>query len=309
MQNVAKNHHYIPRFFLKGFSADDKSLWVFDRYKKEFRLQNIANIASENKLYTYTVNGKEENLEDIFGKAEGYASSIIRKIKRKGQISGQEKADLAMFLALMYVRVPDSKKRIEEGSEKVYKKFNQIVFSNRKWVEKVARKQQPDITEKEIGEVVEFAKDGKRYYVDFPSNHWLGIMLNTSLEVARIFILMDWFVFFFNKKYALITSDNPVCLIPPTNYPLNRGIGLVTQGARKVFALTSSIGLVMGNMNRNSQIIYVDTREKDILRSFNYNAAINSDRFVYCFEKGKLEKLVKDTKIDKYLKHQRVIVN
>jgi len=309
MQNQAKNHHYIPRFFLKGFSADDKRLWLFDRYKKEFRLQNIANIASENKLYTYKINGKEENLEDVFSQAEGYASSILRKIINKEQITGQEKADLAMFIALMYVRVPDSKKRIEEGSEKVYKKYNQIVFSNREWVKRVAKAKQPNITEKEINEVIEFAKDGKRYYVDFPPNHWLGIMLNTSLEVARIFTLTDWFIFFSNKKYALITSDNPVTLIPSTNHPSTRGFGLVTPGARKIFALTSNIGLAMGNMNRNSQIVYIDTREKNILRSFNYNTAINSDRFVYSSEKGKLEKLVKDTKIDKYLRTQRVTVS
>lgn len=84
MKNKAKKHHYISQFFLKNFSSDGKSLWVFDRYKKEYRFQSIKEIAHENKFYSYTSKDGEENLESVLSQVEGIAKPILQKIIKKG---------------------------------------------------------------------------------------------------------------------------------------------------------------------------------------------------------------------------------
>ena len=309
MKNQAKRHHYIPQFFLKYFSQDEANLWLFDRVKKEYRFRDTRKIASENKFYTYTVKGKEENLEDLFGMIEDLAKPILDKIIQKSEITMQEKADFSMFLAVLRVRIPDFKKWTEEGGEKMYKKYNKIVFSNRQHVEDLIKRSGKKVSKKEVDELVDFATDESKYYVKFPPSYWLGTMLKLSLDVADIFIDSNWDIYHFNRKYALLTSDNPVVLVPPKNYHPFYGYGLATPGTVKVISLSSNVCLVTKELTRTPEIIHKDWSKKDLPKWINKITAANSDRFVFSPEKGKLEKLVKDTKIDKYIREQRVQVD
>lgn len=309
MQNEPKRHHYIPQFFLKYFSEDQKNLWLFDRVKKEYRLQGTRKIASENKFYTYTVKGKEENLEDLFGTIEGQAKPILEKLFEKKDITMQEKADLSMFLAALRVRIPDFKKWTEESGEKMYKKFNKFTFSNREYVENLIKKSGKQVSKKEIDDLIDFATDESRYYVKFPPGYWIGTMLKLSVDLADIFIDSNWDIYHFNRKFALVVSDNPVVLVPPKNYNPFYGYGLATSGTVKVVPLSSNVCLVSKELTRNPEIVHKDWVKKDLSKWFNKIVATNSDRFVFSPEKGKLEKIVKDTKIDRYIRDQRVIVS
>lgn len=309
MQNQSKRHHYIPQFFLKYFSQDKANLWVFDRVKKEYRHQNTRKIASENKFYTYTVKGKEENLEDLFGMIESLAKPVLDKIIQKSKITMQEKADFSMFLAALRVRIPDFKKWTEEGGEKMYKKYNKITFSNRQYVENMIKKSGKKVNKKEVDELIDFATDESKYSVKFPPGYWLGTMLKLSLDVAAIFIDSNWDVYHFKRKYALVTSDNPVVLVPPKNYHPFYGYGLATPGTVKVISLSPSVCLVTKELTKNPVVIHKDWSKKDLSKWINKITVVNSDRFVFSPEKGKIEKLVRDTRIDKYIREQRVQVS
>lgn len=309
MQNQPKRHHYISQFFLKYFSQDGINLWVFDRLKKEYRLQGIKQTAFENKFYTYTVKGKEENLENLFGIIEGLAKPILDKLIRKTEITMQEKADFSMFLATLRVRIPDFKKWTEEGGEKMYKKINEFTFSNREYIEAMIKKSGKEINKKQIDELVEFATDGSRYDVKFPPGYWIKTMLRLSLDVANIFIDSNWDIYHFDRRYALITSDNPVVLVPPKSYDPFWGFGLLTPGTVKAVSLSSNVCLVAKELTKDPEIVHKDPSGKDFSRWFNKITAVNSDRFVFSPEKGKLEKLVKETKINQYLREQRVQVS
>lgn len=309
MQNQPKRHHYIPQFFLKGFSSDGETLHVFDRVKKEYRFQNIRKIASENKFYTYTIKGKEENLEDLFGLIESTSKPVLDKITQGKGITMQEKADLSMFLAVLRVRIPDFKKWTEESGEKMYKKYNKIVFSNRQQVENFIKKTGKKVSKKEIDDLMGFAADESRYKVKFPPGYWLGTMLKLSIDVADLFIDSDWDVYHFNRKLALVTSDNPVVLVPPKNYHPFYGYGLATPGTVKVISLNSNTCLVTKELLRNPGIYHKMWDKKDLSKWVNKITAANSDRFIFSPEKGKLEKIIKDTKIDTYIREQRIIVD
>lgn len=165
------------------------------------------------------------------------------------------------------------------------------------------------LSKKEIDELIDFAIDESRYYVKFPPGYWLGTMLKLSLDVANIFIDSNWDIYHFKRLYALVTSDNPVVLVPPKNYHPFYGYGLATQDTVKVISLSSNVCLVTKELTRDPEIIHKEWNNKDLSRWFNRITAANSDRFVFSPEKGKLEKLVKDTKIDKYIRQQRVQVS
>jgi len=87
-----------------------------------------------------------------------------------------------------------------------------------------------------------------------------------------------------------------VVLVPPKEYDPFFGFGLLTPGTVKVISLSSSICLVAKELTKDPEIIHIDSSGKDFSRWFNKITAVNSDRFVFSPEKGKLEKLVKETK-------------
>lgn len=66
LQKLPVRHHYLPQFYLKGFSTNKTRLYVFDKKateeKSQFRYQTTEKIAYENNLYTYkTKNLKKRN--------------------------------------------------------------------------------------------------------------------------------------------------------------------------------------------------------------------------------------------------------
>lgn len=298
MQNKTKRQHYIPQFYLRNFSIDKENLWVFDRVTNKWRFQKIQNIAYENKIYFYQVEGSEESLEDIFTLIENLAKPIIDKLLEKKEINGWEKADLAMFVASLSTRIPVSRRKTEKFAESEYKNFARKTFSDPDKVRAMAKK--GNLDKKEINGLVEFATDGSRYFVKFPSNVWLYTMLMSSLEFARLFINMNWTVVYFKKENALITSDNPLILLGPKNRSSDSYYGLVTPGSHKIVPLASNVCLVIEDLNRVPRIDYVESLNKDSFRSTNDLIAFDSDRFIFSAVRGKLERIMKNTKIDKY---------
>lgn len=47
----SKKQHYVPKFYLKNFSHDKRTLFCFDKMKCKFYRANITDIAHENLFY------------------------------------------------------------------------------------------------------------------------------------------------------------------------------------------------------------------------------------------------------------------
>lgn len=114
MAKLPVRHHYLPQFYLKGFSTDKSKLYVFDKKtddeKNKFRYQTTEKIAYENNLYTYkTKDRKKETLEDFFCQIEGMAKTVITKLENREDIEPIERGHLALFVAFLWLRTPTSK--------------------------------------------------------------------------------------------------------------------------------------------------------------------------------------------------------
>src|SRR3990172_10533671 len=94
--STPRAHHYLPQFYLKGFSRDDH-LWIYDRYKKEFREQTPKNLAVAKDYYTVidTNGNKNTDIEKFFSVIEGKASAVIKKVERRDLITDKERDILA----------------------------------------------------------------------------------------------------------------------------------------------------------------------------------------------------------------------
>ena len=60
MRNTARNHHYVPRFYLRGFSdpnLQNEQLHVIDKGNRRHFVTTPPNIASQRDFYRINIQG------------------------------------------------------------------------------------------------------------------------------------------------------------------------------------------------------------------------------------------------------------
>lgn len=113
-KNPARKHHYLPIFFLKGFTDHNGLFCVYDKLKKEFhKNQNPENWFLVKHLNSYRPNG-----EFLFTLEEPYHTEIdsqsapsfknIRESDGNQDIDIQDKVQIILFLTMLYWRSPYS---------------------------------------------------------------------------------------------------------------------------------------------------------------------------------------------------------
>lgn len=317
MFKLPKRQHYIPQFYLKGFSQDKDHLWIYDRTKSdkgEFRYQTTKQIAFENNFYTHrTKAGDKSDLEKFFGQIETWTSQVILRVEQREKLSSEEREKLAIFISLMRTRGPSFKYWIEESYTKLTEKRMRMSFAMtpKHWLKKFYRERGKNLSDKEIDDLVEFATNEKRskLVVRFPPGYWIKRMLQLSSDLIPVFYLMDWQFCYTKQKFAFITSDNPFLLIPSEKPHPFWGVGLITPGAKKILPLSSNICLVMHEPNKKPETWYSDITNKNFFRQINKWVVLNSERFSFSPVKGKLEKIIKETKPYLIKERKRVIVS
>ncbi len=119
-----KKEHYVPQFYLRNFTNEKGSIWVYDRETKKTFSQTPANVCFENDLYE--TKAEEMNpalgdyvlrnyIEDALRDYEGEWSTVLNKILRVCRqnvnrdaliCNTEEKRILAQFVANLILRNP-----------------------------------------------------------------------------------------------------------------------------------------------------------------------------------------------------------
>ena len=109
--NIARAHHYIPQFFLAGFTAlgsKQGTLYVHDLEQLKSWPSNPEGTGHQKDFYRITLPGRRpDEIEKILGLIETPASKVVKKLAAKNAIpSGRDFDVLMQFTALMAVRIP-----------------------------------------------------------------------------------------------------------------------------------------------------------------------------------------------------------
>lgn len=201
--NKPRRHHYLPISYLDGFTNNDK-LWIFDREQKEYRQQHPINTALVKNLNTYTDQfGEIQTIEPELAAVEGSTKAILTKLDHKQPLSASEKETLALFVSLLWVRVPAFSRDISELGDQLHKSFMKKLFGSEEHAQKLLEKFPPErgnnLTAKDIVKFVQ----AENYNV-FPNQDDL---VTTRIPTASIFsekiIKLDW-LFFPPPKMSLL---------------------------------------------------------------------------------------------------------
>lgn len=303
-QNLPKDHHYIPQFYLNKFSNDKtnierKRVYVLDKIAedKKIRLLPVKTIAFQKNLYTYkTKHGKKETLEDIFSIIEGDAAEIIRKIEQQKELTIQDRNSFSLFLSLLWIRVPYAKNQFESSTKELYEIMarKSIAITPNENLKSFFQKRGKTFTDSEIEDMKDFALNKKRskIEVDVPQEYWIKMMLKLSVDISPALEITDWEFRIAEKPFAFITSDNPFLLVPGRKMDPFEGLGLLTPDAKKIIPITSNICLIMHEPKKQPITVYGNA-DRDFYNKINHWVMKYSSRFVYSADKGEVEKMIK----------------
>ena len=124
MRNTtSKKHHYLPRYYLKGFTNSDNRFFVFDKRKERIFTSNPNTAFFENNLNTVTFpkGDSSDFLEDAYTEIENQSWESLDKIRESTYntpIELLDKMHLFLFLLFLYWRLPSNIAYVEKLSEK-----------------------------------------------------------------------------------------------------------------------------------------------------------------------------------------------
>ena len=168
-------NHYIPRYYLKGFTEtqDSDLIWVFDKDLNKSYQANITNVAQENHFYSPST---ESYLSDII---EDPANKVIEKIRSESQYSTEDKWDLAKYMSVLLKRVPNSRELSKKWHEEITQSHDIIIDA----LEKKAEHQ--FIWEKVLPPEM-------------------------TPDIALVLFMMKWDILVYDNSSIFFTSDNPI---------------------------------------------------------------------------------------------------
>lgn len=173
---IGKNQHYVPKFYLKLFSNDQKTIQTFNLKRQKSYQTSIDHICS--KPYFYS---KSQEIENALSSLEGSHAEIIKNVvnSQAFPVNGKEYVLLLSFLTLQHARTIKSKTKAVKMMEGF---FDNIVTSL-------------------IG------KNSDVKIVD-PSIHLSRI--KNSLQLAPLIFDLAPVLLINNTAKSFISSDNPI---------------------------------------------------------------------------------------------------
>lgn len=117
---TARQHHFQPQAYLRGFANDRDQVRVFDRQKRrEVAITNVRNVAGQRDLYRF---GSEEVESDLSHLVDGPAAALMTRVLEPFPPTPEDRVQLADYLALLYARNPAFKQFLRKAAGSRFKR-------------------------------------------------------------------------------------------------------------------------------------------------------------------------------------------
>lgn len=106
-ETLTEAHHYIPRFYLKGFT-ESKQLWVYEKGKAPRASKPKDEAQRDNYYMVHDAAGHgPDSVERMLSKIESIVAPTFRRLANpQFEMDQRETEELYSFVALTFVRVP-----------------------------------------------------------------------------------------------------------------------------------------------------------------------------------------------------------
>lgn len=247
-----RKHHYLPQFYLKGFSANGRTIYQIEKQGTRAYLVSIGDAAAIRDYHELDYQEAEDPhaIEKQLAILESDFADTLSKTLKNGLTGPEINAKLAEFVSLMRCRVPAFKRLIEES-------LRQNVLSTGKILERRGKLPPPP---KGFEEALRMEN------LVISISNWKCLQVMFQLAAEPFFLNM-----FASMKACLIhakggdfflTCDQPVVVYHPTaDQTANYGVGLSDPATEVTLALSSEV-LVHLSWNKDNPDARVGTSKE-----------------------------------------------
>lgn len=233
MGQRSKTHHFLPQMILRGFATDDRVMTVELGDGRSY-VQPVAKAAAENNYNTVELDGgTQSDVAERFiaEEIESPAAAVLARIAAGGWFfDAAERASVARFLTLQYLRVPWRRAQSNAMADWLMKLDLAAGGPNelRRGMEK--RTGHP-VTDQDVAEVWASVRDFDDWKLALSREHHVIDSLRMVDEFAPgVAGIYEWAVMRWEHK-RILTSDSPVLLQRHRDAQQWQGVGLLTAGS------------------------------------------------------------------------------
>ncbi len=285
---TARNHHFVPKCYLRGFVRhhDKPKLFVVDRQNGTTFQANPRNVAAERDFHAIDLAGQSADaLEGALAQFEGPLANALSRVIADREIRAEEdKTYLLNLIAMLAVKNPRHRQTFMAFEERLYDMIGDVITANDEiWNSQVQQAKAAGLIQKESAvtreEVREFLKRGD-YTLEVGAGHHVALELDVFDKVLRCCAARHWILLRAPLgSPGFITSDHPVCLFwsDPKMRKGPYGPGHGIRGTEVLFPISSGLAWI-GTLEHQPKTIDV-TEEK--VRTFNAAVLSACHRQVY----------------------------
>lgn len=289
MNKPKKKHHYIPVFYLNGFTNLNGYLWVYDKDDKGLFESSPEGIAYENHYFSFmTPEGEKdsETVENFFMDLEGESSKVVRKILAGETLTEDERVTFAVFVSSMMVRVPNLRNNIRSSTADMIKNLTAFIAAHKENFTGMIERYKKETGQKidiPVEELRQWAADPENYTVEVDQQYATGMALSLMDRFVPIFFNMKWAFLKATGDFNFMTGDNPLHYTDPTHdFRSPYGVGLFSRNIQVTLPLSKGI-CAFGTWEGAEGYIKVGSQQ---VKNVNRRTVISSVRFVFADAKS-----------------------
>ena len=220
MRNTARNHHFVPRFYLSGFSdlnLQNEQLHVIDKENRRHFVTTPRKIASQRDFNRINIQGYPmDAIERQLAQIEGRVATVLRSIAENATLP-EENTDidyLIVFAAILAANNPQIRDRLIDRDRETFRQMMQSRVASRETYE--SRLSDLGI-EDQIGyEATRAFVESEHYTISIedPFGYYLAwVFASLHNAVLPFFNVMRWTLLIAEESASdFICSDRPVFL-------------------------------------------------------------------------------------------------
>jgi uncharacterized protein DUF4238 len=258
-----KRHHYVPRFYLKGFVGAKEKLFVVNRPTETTFRTAPDNVAGEHYFNRVEVDGIAPNaVEKMLAEFEGETAPALERIKAAKSLANEEdRAALVNLIAAVALRNPWRREAISAIYEEAARRQFAAKFGTKEaWEKFVAESKAVGGWNEAAGVTFEdMQKASKDASIKIPKELNVAIEIDHHDRLAELLWNRKWqMVVAAEGTGGFVTTDDPVCLRWINGQPhggLSPGFNL--KETEIIFALSTTLAL-RGSFEGEENLIEAD---------------------------------------------------
>ncbi len=254
MDQITSNNHYVPQFYLKNWSDDGKSIWVYRKLVSNSKVplwcqRAIKGTSKVEHLYTQgSENSRDDSVEEwLNNEVETPVQNTYKKIRESEELNDEDYDRLVRFVSVQVFRTPahylktvDTRGRI---IQEVIDRYTSN-FDEEKFIRRVKRNRYRSVKEQDIfkmpikTEIIEKNEDENLLRIDayYGREAWLSEIRYAYNKYYNVLRKLKWSIIETNEL-SMPTSDDPVIRYNKTNSSVYQG-GISQTGTHIIFPLT-----------------------------------------------------------------------